>query len=188
MKRFLLSTLLARRVSDLGGQATLVSGVNIKTINNVSVLGSGNIAVEGGTPYTHPATHPATMITEDVTHRFVTDTEKSTWNGKQNALGFTPATDNHTHTGDYEVAITKSLGFLKWDGNSWVFDINNYAPENHTHDAYAPLSHAHAGQYEPAYGNPEIDNYILSSTSAGVRSWVQPSGESTSPTSWGKYF
>ena len=35
-----------------------------------------------GTGYTHPATHPATMITEDETHRFVTDTEKDTWNNK----------------------------------------------------------------------------------------------------------
>lgn len=32
--------------------------------------------------YTHPSTHAATMITEDTTHRFVTDTEKTTWNGK----------------------------------------------------------------------------------------------------------
>lgn len=36
--------------------------------------------VQGG--YTHPATHPATMIVEDATHRFATDTEKGTWNGK----------------------------------------------------------------------------------------------------------
>jgi hypothetical protein len=56
--------------------------------------------------YTHPATHPATMITEDVSHRFTTDTEKGTWNGKQNALGFTPAVDNHVHTGVYEAANT----------------------------------------------------------------------------------
>lgn len=34
------------------------------------------------TKYTHPTNHPATMITPDATHRFVTDTEKSTWNGK----------------------------------------------------------------------------------------------------------
>ena len=34
------------------------------------------------TVYTHPSTHPATMITEDTSHRFVTDTEKSTWNAK----------------------------------------------------------------------------------------------------------
>ena len=32
--------------------------------------------------YEHPANHPATMITEDETHKFVTDTEKSTWNAK----------------------------------------------------------------------------------------------------------
>lgn len=29
--------------------------------------------------YTHPSTHPATMITEDASHRFVSDAEKSTW-------------------------------------------------------------------------------------------------------------
>ncbi|SDX65455.1 glycosyl hydrolase family 28-related protein [Paenibacillus sp. CF384] len=34
----------------------------------------------GANNYTHPATHPATMITEDTDHRFVTDTEKAAWN------------------------------------------------------------------------------------------------------------
>ena len=32
----------------------------------------------------------ASVITEDALHRFVTDAEKVTWNGKQDALGFTP--------------------------------------------------------------------------------------------------
>lgn len=32
--------------------------------------------------YEHPANHPASMITEDETHKFVTDTEKATWNNK----------------------------------------------------------------------------------------------------------
>ena len=32
--------------------------------------------------YKHPDSHPATMITEDATHRFVTDDEKNTWNDK----------------------------------------------------------------------------------------------------------
>ena len=35
------------------------------------------------------ATNPAN-ITQSASYRFVTDTEKSTWNGKQDALGFTP--------------------------------------------------------------------------------------------------
>lgn len=34
--------------ADAGKQATLVSGTNIKTINNTSLLGSGNISVGGG--------------------------------------------------------------------------------------------------------------------------------------------
>lgn len=35
-----------------------------------------------GAAYVHPSTHPATMIVEDATRRFVTDTEKATWNAK----------------------------------------------------------------------------------------------------------
>lgn len=35
-----------------------------------------------GSGYTHPDTHPASMIVQDATHRFVTDTEKNTWNNK----------------------------------------------------------------------------------------------------------
>lgn len=38
----------------------------------------------------HTGTQPATTVAEDSTHRFATDAEKSTWNAKQNALGFTP--------------------------------------------------------------------------------------------------
>ena len=36
------------QASDIGAQPTLVSGTNIKTINNTSILGSGNIDVSGG--------------------------------------------------------------------------------------------------------------------------------------------
>jgi hypothetical protein len=47
--------------------------------------------------YVHPANHPASIITQDASNRFVTDTEKATWNAKQNALGFTP--ENITNKG-----------------------------------------------------------------------------------------
>lgn len=43
-----------------------------------------------------------TIITQDSTHRFVSDTEKTTWNGKQDALGFTPANSSHNHDSAYE--------------------------------------------------------------------------------------
>lgn len=50
--------------------------------------------------YSHPSTHAASMISQDATHRFVTDNEKSTWNGKagtgtvsQSANGLMSAND-----------------------------------------------------------------------------------------------
>lgn len=68
--------------------AALVAGTNM----SIDVNDSNNTITisTSGTSYTHPASHPATMITEDSNNRFVTDTEKTTWNGKQSALGFTP--------------------------------------------------------------------------------------------------
>ena len=89
-------------------QDTLVSGINIKTINNQSILGSGNITLEGGsgsggggdinviesvkvngselTPDANKAVNitavPATIVTQDTAHRFVSDSEKTTWNNK----------------------------------------------------------------------------------------------------------
>ena len=37
----------------------------------------------GATAYAHPASHPASIITQDASNRFVSDTEKATWNGKE---------------------------------------------------------------------------------------------------------
>lgn len=44
--------------------------------------------------------NPAT-INQSSIHRFVTDAEKSAWNGKQNNLGFTPANSSHNHDASY---------------------------------------------------------------------------------------
>lgn len=41
---------------------------------------------EGANKYTHPADHPAAMITQDSTHRFATDAEKTRWNGVESGL------------------------------------------------------------------------------------------------------
>lgn len=37
--------------------------------------------------YVHPSTHPATIITPDATHRFVTDEEKTGWNNHTSSKG-----------------------------------------------------------------------------------------------------
>lgn len=59
--------------------------------------------------YVHPSAHPATMITEDATHRFVSDTEKSTWNNKANA-----SHGNHVPTTE----TANNTRFLRND-NTW---------------------------------------------------------------------
>lgn len=41
----------------------------------------------GANNYIHPANHPASMVTQDSTHRFVTDAEKAKWNGAP-TIGF----------------------------------------------------------------------------------------------------
>lgn len=43
------SVTVPTQASDIGAQATLVSGTNIKTINNNSILGSGNLAINAVT-------------------------------------------------------------------------------------------------------------------------------------------
>jgi hypothetical protein len=52
-------------------------------------------------------------MTEDTTHRVVTDTEKSTWNGKQDALGFTPENSSNKKTSltdsDTDYPTTKAV-------------------------------------------------------------------------------
>ena len=45
----------------------------------------------GANAYTHPASHPASMIAQDTTHRFVTDAEKTTWTGKASTAVATQA-------------------------------------------------------------------------------------------------
>jgi predicted NAD/FAD-binding protein len=57
--------------------------VNADTVNNLTVLTAvPESALFTDTIYEHPLTHPATMISEDNTHRFVTDVEKAEWDAK----------------------------------------------------------------------------------------------------------
>lgn len=42
---------------------------------------------ENANNYTHPSSHDASIITESTTKRFVSDTEKASWNGKLDASG-----------------------------------------------------------------------------------------------------
>ena len=97
----------------------------------------------GANNYIHPSTHPASMITQDTTHRFVTDTEKTTWNGKAStavvsttANGLMPKRDGSAtsiFTGD---GVWKSLAW-----NLITEKPSTFAPSAHNHDgSYLKLS------------------------------------------------
>jgi hypothetical protein len=44
---------------------------------------------------------------------------------------------------------------------------------------FTPAAHNHLGTYEPILGNPSVNGYVLSSTTAGIRSWTAlPTGGS----------
>ena len=94
-----LSTLLS------GKQATLVSGTNIKTINNESLLGSGNITIQGGGGGSGTVTSVAMTVPTGLSisgspvtssgtlavslasgYSIPTTSKQSEWDGKQAAL------------------------------------------------------------------------------------------------------
>ena len=97
-----------RIAADATKQDTLVSGTNIKTVNSVSVLGSGDITIPA---YVHPTNHPPSIITQDADNRFVTDVEKAAWNAKQPAGTYATGTGTATgtNTGD-QTTITGNAG------------------------------------------------------------------------------
>lgn len=91
----------------------------------------------GANNYVHPSSHPASMITQDATHRFVSDTEKNTWNAKAStslvsttANGLMPKRDGSAtsiFTGD---GVWKSLAWNLITGKPSIF-----APSAHNHDS-----------------------------------------------------
>ena len=65
---------------------------------------------EGANKYVHPETHAADTITQDTTHRFVTDTEKETWNNSlNNAKDYADATYQQA-TGYTDNKIAELIG------------------------------------------------------------------------------
>lgn len=74
---------------------------------------------ERANAYVHPSNHPATIITQDSTHRFTADIEKDRWNN----------TFNHASS-SCEILTTKEgtkigfqHGYIKTDGNEYWMTI-----------------------------------------------------------------
>lgn len=102
--------------SGAGSHAPVTTGQNGFMIANDKVKLDGIAA--GATNYSHPATHPPSIITQDSSARFVADTEKTAWNSKQ--------------PGDADLtaiaALTGTTGLLrKTTSNVWSLDTTAYS-------------------------------------------------------------
>ena len=70
-----VSTNVSKKLDAVEGKQ--LSTEDYTTVEKTKLSG----IAENANNYQHPANHAATMITEDATHRFVTDEEKTKWNG-----------------------------------------------------------------------------------------------------------
>lgn len=70
----------ANNVAATQSLTGLMSATDKKKLDGIATLANN---------YVHPTNHAANIIVQDATHRFITDTERSTWNGKANNVAAT---------------------------------------------------------------------------------------------------
>lgn len=85
-----VTTELAQKVDKVTGKQ--LSTEDYTTAEKTKLAG----VQDNANNYVHPASHPAAMITEDSTHRWVTDDEKALWNTVTSK-----ADSKHTHDDRY---------------------------------------------------------------------------------------
>lgn len=62
--------------------------------------------------YIHPEKHPATIIAEDATHKFITESERTSWNAKSNFSGSYNDLTNKPTIPTKTSQLTNDSGFL----------------------------------------------------------------------------
>lgn len=137
------------KVDKVSGKS-LVSNTEISRLANV-------------TNYTHPLTHSATIITEDSTHKFVTDSQIAAWNSK--------ASSYHTHNKSQITDFPTSLPAS--GGDSDTVDgkhATDFSLSNHSHSNYSLTGHNHNNTYLGASSQAVDSNKIK-----GLNIFVQQS-------------
>lgn len=115
--------------TDISGKVDKVAGKDLSTEDYTTAEKTKLSGVENGAnKYVHPSTHPASIISESTTKRFVTDAQIAAWNEKQGAVGYTPSRcESGTYTGNDIANRAISLGFqakyVKVIGNGSAFEL-----------------------------------------------------------------
>lgn len=107
---------------------------------------NGNVLINGAETnvYTHPATHAATMITQDSNHRFVTDKEKGVYTDKYTKTEIDEKTTTLTNSISSEASRAKAA---EQAINDKITNIDNTA------DTDKPVSTAQQTAIDEAYAN-----------------------------------
>ncbi|WP_339197887.1 phage tail protein [Paenibacillus sp. FSL P4-0176] len=101
-----------------GGAAGFITGPDKTKLDGIA---------SGANNYVHPATHPPSIIAQDVNNRFVTDTEKAEWNAKAPSTlatattdGLMPATDKDKSNKATNVPTASTLMMRDASGRAQV--------------------------------------------------------------------
>ncbi|WP_421921216.1 tail fiber protein [Marinifilum sp.] len=76
----------------------------------------------GANQYVHPANHSANMIIQDASHRFISDSERNTWNNKVNKVSGKALSSN-----DFTSAYKSKLDGVATGANKYVHPANHSA-------------------------------------------------------------
>lgn len=110
-----------------------VAGKQLSTEDYTTAEKAKLAAVEpNANKYVHPPTHPATMIEQNPTHRFVSDGEKASWNGKLDANA-NAVSASKLQTGRTIALSGDVTGSAVFDGSSNVTITATVADDSHAH-------------------------------------------------------
>jgi hypothetical protein len=146
------------------------------TSSDAYIKNKPNVIVEGDTRLTDartPKAHnqAATTITEDTTHRFVTDTEKAAWNAKSN---FSGNYDDLTGKPTIPVVNNATLTIQKNGTNVAIFTSNSAS--NATANITVPTKVSDLNNdagYLTSYteSDPTVPSHVKSITSQDITNW-----------------
>ena len=115
----------------------------------------------GANNYVHPTSHPASIIVEDSTHRFVTDTEKKSWSSKSD------------FSGEYKDLVNKptiSSSILlasNWDSSAKTYSFETDYP-NASYDIEVALDSTATAEQAEVFNGAQI---VGSATSNVVKAY-----------------